>query len=69
LLHPRPPIRSPRLVAGDPARSAVLVDVRFQSLTGRPYSVYVLHDVGLGLNANDDTGWSTGGGLVASDGV
>jgi glucoamylase len=53
----------------DPARSAVLVDVRFQSLTGRPYSVYVLHDVGLGLNANDDLGWSAGGGLVASDGV
>ena len=53
----------------DPARSAVLVDVRFQSLTGRPYSVYVLHDVGLGLNANDDMGWSAGGGLVASDGV
>jgi CxxC motif-containing protein (DUF1111 family) len=45
-------------------RSAVLVDIRFQSLTGRPYSVYVLHDVGLGLNANDDragapaAGWS-----------
>ena len=53
----------------DPARSAVLVDVRFQSLTGRPYSVYVLHDAGLGLNANDDLGWSAGGGLVATDGV
>src|SRR5829696_9909980 len=53
----------------DPARSAVLVDIRFQSLTGRPYSVYVLHDVGLGVNANDDLGWSAGGGLVASDGV
>jgi glucoamylase len=53
----------------DPARSAVLVDVRFESLTGRPYSVYVLHDAGLGLNANDDMGWSAGSGLVASDGV
>ena len=53
----------------DPARSAVLVDIRFESLTGRPYSVYVLHDAGLGLNANDDMGWSAGGGLVASDGV
>ncbi len=53
----------------DPARSAVLVDVRFESLTGRPYAVYVLHDVGLGLNANDDMGWSAGGGLVAADGV
>jgi glucoamylase len=53
----------------DPARSAVLVDIRFESLDGRPYSVYVLHDAGLGLNANDDMGWSAGGGLVASDGV
>jgi glucoamylase len=53
----------------DPRRSAVLVDVRFESLTGEPYTVYVLHDVGLGLNANDDTGNSDGGGLVATDDV
>ena len=53
----------------DPARSAVLVDVRFESLTGRPYDVYVLHDVGLGLNGNDDVGRSGRGGLLASDGV
>jgi glucoamylase len=52
----------------DPDRSAVLVDVRFESLTGAPYAVYVLHDAGLGLNANDDTGRSAGGGLVAADG-
>ena len=61
--------RITKTYATDPARSAVLVDIRFQSLTGHPYSVYVLHDVGLGLNANDDMGWSAGGGLVASDGV
>ncbi len=53
----------------DPARSAVLVDVRFESLTGKPYQLYVLHDVGIGLNANDDTGRSAHGGLVATDGV
>jgi len=53
----------------DPDRSAVLVDVRFESLNGKSYTVYVLHDVGLGLNANDDTGASAGGGLVATDGV
>jgi glucoamylase len=53
----------------DPQRSAVLVDVRFEALSGGPYTVYVLHDVGLGLNANDDTGRSAGGGLVAGDGV
>jgi glucoamylase len=53
----------------DPRRSAVLVDVHFESLTGEPYTVYVLHDVGLGLNANDDTGSSGGGGLLATDDV
>lgn len=53
----------------DPDRSAVLVDVRFESLTGDPYDVYVLHDAGLGLNANDDTGRSAGGGLLATDDV
>jgi glucoamylase len=52
----------------DPRRSAVLVDIRFEALSGGPYTVYVLHDAGLGLNANDDTGRSRGGGLVASDG-
>lgn len=53
----------------DPARAAVLVDVRVQSLTGEPYQVYVLHDVGLGLNANDDRGRSGRGGLLATDGT
>lgn len=53
----------------DPARAAVLADVRVESLTGKPYAVYVLHDVGLGLNANDDTGRSGRGGLLATDGV
>jgi glucoamylase len=53
----------------DPERSAVLVDVGFESLTGQPYDVYVLHDVGLGLNANDDLGRSGQGGLLATDGV
>jgi glucoamylase len=53
----------------DPDRSAVLVDVRFESLDGRPYQVYVLHDVGLGLNANDDTGRSADGRLLATDGA
>ncbi len=53
----------------DPARSSVLVDVRFESLTGKPYDLYVLHDVGIGLNANDDTGRAAHGGLVATDGV
>jgi glucoamylase len=53
----------------DPRRSAVLVDIRFEALSGGPYTVYVLHDVGLGLNANDDTGRSADAGLLASDDV
>ncbi len=53
----------------DPARAAVLVDVRFESLTGQPYQVYVLHDAALGLNGNDDLGSSGHGGLLATDGV
>ncbi|MGY1737353.1 glycoside hydrolase family 15 protein [Geodermatophilus sp. SYSU D00684] len=53
----------------DPDRSAVLVDVRFESLDGQPYQVYLLHDVGLGLNANDDTGRSSDGRLLATDGA
>jgi glucoamylase len=53
----------------DPARSAVLVDVQFESLDGQPYQVYVRHDAALGLNANDDTGRSGSGGLLATDGV
>jgi glucoamylase len=51
----------------DPARSAVLVDIRFESLTAEPYDVYLLHDAALGLNANDDTGRSVGDVLVATD--
>jgi glucoamylase len=53
----------------DPDRAAVLVDVRFESLDGQPYQVYVLHDVGLGLDADDDTGRSADGRLLATDGV
>ena len=53
----------------DPDRSAVLVDVRFESLDGQPYQVHLLHDVGLGLNANDDTGRSADGRLLATDGA
>jgi glucoamylase len=47
----------------DPARSAVLVDVRFQSLTGRPYKLYVLADPALSNTGDDDTG----AGMTAAD--
>jgi glucoamylase len=52
----------------DPARSTVLADIGFRSLTGHPYQVYVLHDPALMMNGNDDTGRTQGGALVAADG-
>jgi glucoamylase len=47
----------------DPQRSAVLVDVRFRSLTGQPYRLYVLADPALSNTGDDDRG----AGLTASD--
>jgi glucoamylase len=54
----------------DPARDAVLVDVRFQSLTGEKYAVYVLLDPALNMTGDDDTG-SSGprGALLSNDGA
>ena len=51
----------------DPARSSVLVDVRFQSLTRRPLRLYVLHDPALSNNGDDDSGATRGRALVAWD--
>jgi glucoamylase len=54
----------------DPARSSVLEDVRFESLTGMAYQLYLLHDVALSMTGNDDTGRSgDGGALLSSDGT
>ncbi|HEX5619942.1 MAG TPA: glycoside hydrolase family 15 protein [Solirubrobacteraceae bacterium] len=47
----------------DPERAAVLVDVRFESLTGRPYQLYVLADPALSNTGDDDRGR----GLAAFD--
>ncbi|HEX6709978.1 MAG TPA: glycoside hydrolase family 15 protein [Rubrobacter sp.] len=52
----------------DPARSTVLVDVTFESLTGKPYQLYVLYDPSLNNSGGDDTATSTDGKLLASDG-
>jgi glucoamylase len=45
--------RITKTYATDPARAAVLVDVVFESLTGRPYQLYVLYDPALS-NGGDD---------------
>jgi glucoamylase len=52
----------------DPARSTVLVHVRFESSTSRPLHLYVLHDPALSNDGDDDSGARAGGGLVAWDG-
>jgi glucoamylase len=51
----------------DPARSTLLVDVRFQSLTGKPYQVYALLDPALSNDGNDDSGTATHGTLLTQD--
>jgi glucoamylase len=51
----------------DPARSSVLVDVRFRPLDRGSYRVFVRYDPSLGNNGMDDTGRTTGDALVAAD--
>ena len=50
-----------------PRRAAVLVDVRLESLTGRPYKLYALLDPALDNTGNDDVGETAGRTLVARD--
>jgi glucoamylase len=52
----------------DPARATVLIQTRFQVLTGGPLSLYVLYNPSLNNSGSGDTGASSGGQLVASDG-
>ncbi|MFL5841728.1 MAG: glycoside hydrolase family 15 protein [Thermoleophilaceae bacterium] len=51
----------------DPARNTVLVDVTFESLTGKPYDVYALYDPSLSNGGMDDSGRTSGSALLASD--
>ena len=51
----------------DPARDVVLVDVRFESLTGQPYGLHVLLDPDLDNDGRDDRARTIAGTLVASD--
>jgi glucoamylase len=51
----------------DPARSAVLLDVKFESLTGDPYTLYVLADPALSNTGDDDRAARRGDALVAWD--
>jgi len=51
----------------DPARDALLVNVHFESLNGKPLALYALLDPGLGNDGMDDSGSTNGAALVASD--
>jgi glucoamylase len=51
----------------DPARDVVLVDVRFESLTGEPYGLNVLLDPELDNDGRDDRARTISGALVAND--
>jgi glucoamylase len=51
----------------DPKRQALLVDVRFTSLTGKPYKVYALLDPALSNDGNDDSGSTAHGALLTDD--
>ncbi len=51
----------------DPARNALLVDVKFTSRTGKKLDLYALADPALSNNGDDDSGASAGSALVASD--
>ncbi|RZQ61771.1 glycoside hydrolase family 15 protein [Amycolatopsis suaedae] len=52
----------------DPARSSVVVDVDFRSLTGKPLDLYAVLDPDLDNNGTDDSARTEGDALVATDG-
>jgi glucoamylase len=51
----------------DPSRHAVVVDVRFESRTGKPLDLYALADPALSNEGGDDSGSSAGDALLAQD--
>jgi glucoamylase len=51
----------------DPERDTLLVDVRFESLTGTPYVLYVLYDPSLANEGMDDSGTTGDEALLAWD--
>ncbi len=51
----------------DPARDALVVDVRFESLTGKRLDLYALFDPALSNGGDDDAGSTSGDALVAED--
>ena len=60
--------RVTKTYATDPARSTLLLQVRFEVLSSGPYQVYVLYNPSLANSGMGDTGATSDGMLVASDG-
>jgi glucoamylase len=52
----------------DPGRSSLLVNVKFESLTGKGLSLYVLYDPSLTNDGSDDSGTTSGATLLAPTG-
>ncbi len=52
----------------DVSRPTLLIETRFQALSGGPYDVYVLYNPSLGNSGTGDVAASVGGTLVAEDG-
>jgi glucoamylase len=59
--------RLTRTYVTDPERHVLLIDVRFESLSGEPYTLQVLYDPSLSNDGMDDSGTSQEGELLASD--
>jgi len=53
----------------DPERHVVLIQVRFEALSGGPYTLHVLYDPSLSNDGMDDTGTSQDQALLATDGT
>ncbi|SEM03127.1 glucoamylase [Stigmatella aurantiaca] len=53
----------------DPERHVVLIQVRFEALSGGPYTLHVLYDPSLSNDGMDDTGTRQDQALIAADGT
>lgn len=60
--------RITRTLVTDPDRPTVLMETRFQALSGGPYQVYALYNPSLANSGMGDTAATASGALVANDG-
>ena len=61
--------RITRTLITDPDRPVLLMETRFQVLSGGPYQVYVLYNPSLANSGLGDTAATSGSALVANDGT